>query len=247
MTRNLKALGLAFVAMLIMGAMAASAAQAAPPEFTIEEAGVVGHATAEQELGSPTEYFEAFGGKSECEVSHFRNITLIGGGLHSAEVTATPEYTAPCKASGLNNDVKTNECDYEFTATETDELDETGDSYWAHVALRCDPGEEIEETITLFGSSICTITIGESENTNLTKVTIENMTNATPKDDVTVSGTVEGITATIHRGSALCPGEGESETRHDAKYIISPTAPLTVTGENELGQAAGITVSDSGE
>src|SRR6476646_6791866 len=110
MTRNLKALGLALVAVFAMSAIAASAAQATPT-LTSEVSPVTLEGTAGG-FGSG-QVLKAFGGEFECEGSSFHT------GLTStptAEITVEPSYGPLCRtaAQKLPATVTVNGCTYRF-------------------------------------------------------------------------------------------------------------------------------------
>jgi hypothetical protein len=137
--RNLKALGLALIAVLAMSAVVASAAQAVP-QFTAS----VYPATA---TGANTKGSEAFtlDGTSVLCDSHFlveTYNTTNGTALHApaSTVTVTPKYSN-CEAFGfLNATVNMEGCDYVFHATEQ----VSAGVYNHHVDVVCPTGKSIK-------------------------------------------------------------------------------------------------------
>jgi hypothetical protein len=106
MFRNLKVLVLALIAILAMGVVAASAAQAEP---TIELGGATADITGE---GSNTHTLTVDGSNAECTVK----FTSTGVANGSTWVTTHPEYSG-CKAFGfLNSSIETTGCNYEVMA-----------------------------------------------------------------------------------------------------------------------------------
>jgi len=112
MSRNLKVLGLALVAMLTMG-IAASSAMAAEDFFYIETAPT--ELTGSQE---GTNTFVTDSGTIHCTVATF---TGSSSSTKTAAVEVTPAYSG-CRSTGFieaNVTVDVNECKYQMTAKTT--------------------------------------------------------------------------------------------------------------------------------
>jgi len=192
MIRNLRVLGLAFVAVLAMSALAATAAQAAP-QFTCSAYEC--SATGSNTIGSETFTTEA--GGVQCD-SHFTVEevgTTVGTGIQNAEtkVTVTPTYTG-CTAFGfLGATVNVEGCDYVFTATE--KIAEG--VYTHHVDVVCPTGQSIKIT-----AGTCKAEV--KAQTGLTRVKTTNLANGT----VTVQPEVGGISLNVTQDGFGCPFSG---------------------------------------
>ena len=128
-------LGLAFVAVLAMSAVTASAAQATP----LLEASKY-WATIEATGENVGENFHTEAGAITCKVSHY-TATLSAA---SSTLTVHPTYTE-CQAFGLfTATVNTEECNYVFHATEK----VSADNYRAHVDVVCPAGQSIKWSAT---------------------------------------------------------------------------------------------------
>ena len=106
MTRNLKALGLALVAVFAMSVVGASAASAAT-EFHAEKAPVT--LTGSQHAGE--DVFTTDAGTVSCE-----NASYVGSQATATALTssATPSYSGCHATFGLNTTIDVNECKYIF-------------------------------------------------------------------------------------------------------------------------------------
>lgn len=135
MIRNLKAMGLAVVAVLALGAMSASAAHATAGTATVEGGGAVGY-TATQIGGGHT--FTLPGGRTlSCATAVFSGTVTDG----SSETVATPTYEtchAVVSGSTVPATVTLNGCTYRFT------LETPSGSFWnALTHLEC-PGAGVQ-------------------------------------------------------------------------------------------------------
>jgi hypothetical protein len=166
MIRNLKALGLAFVAVFAMSAIAASAAQAV--EFHAESAPAIIEGV--QEAGHPSE-FETSAGTISCSGATFTG---------TSATTTTPtlninfSYTGCTFLNVLNVPVEPRGCHYVFHASGT--VDVAGTNCAA---------EPIR-----FSALTCVVTVPPQE--NLEKVTFTNQGTGSERD-VTVTPEVTGI------------------------------------------------------
>jgi len=196
MIRNLKALGLAFVAVLAMSAVVSSAAQATP-EYTCSTYPCT--ATGSNTAGNET--FTTPGGTVQCD-SHFVVEKYRGTNediaAATSTVTVTPTYTN-CVAFGfLNATVNMNGCDYEFHATE-----KLGEGHYIHhVAIHCTPtGNKIKIT-----AATCEVEVPAQ---TLTDVTTKNE----PGGVVKVVPTVTEITMNVVKDGFGCPFSGTGHTK----------------------------------
>ena len=194
MIRNLKALGLALVAMLAMSAMAAASASAQEGEV-YETAGIypvhIQGADVAQTAGDPTPSLTANG-----EVVHCTK-TLYTGNLTAASkrVTITPTYEDCHSPTPVT--VTMNGCAYEFhhatTGANTDTWPITAD-------LECPVGKvaEVHKYSSMAnhtaGTSNCTLTMAAQ--TGLTGATLYEETTA--GDPLRIEGTVHSIKTQTH-------------------------------------------------
>lgn len=112
MTRKLKALGLAFVAVLAMGALSASAASAA--SFHSEAAHTI--LSGEQPTGT-NDVFTTNAGTVTCQNATYSGTT---SSATTSTVTVTPSYSG-CTAFGfVNATIDVNGCTYTFNAGNDD-------------------------------------------------------------------------------------------------------------------------------
>ena len=171
MTRNLKALGLALIAMLAISAVASSAAQAAPGELHSEvAAGKTSAILTGVNVGIHQMTVKGF--TLKCEYANVEGTVA----KTTTDATVTPEYDI-CFYGGLKAEVKMNGCKYTLTgaADFTANLDITG----------CTSGKSIEVI-----DPICTITIPEQK--GLSHVVFANKPG--PPKHIEASSTVTGVT-----------------------------------------------------
>ncbi len=236
MIRNLKALGLALVAVFAMSALAASAAQAVTTdgEFTSDgKVTVTGH-------GTESLTFEA-GQKLTCTGHHTVmpenqtpwNFFNPGAGLTT--LTDQAHYSncvAQVGAQTLPATVTTNECDFLLHIGETTAPLNTG-TYTVTPTVKCkNQGETIEVHVyqqASHATSVCTYKVGE-QNLAPGKLHSTNIAGGT----IEVSGEVTGITAS--RTGVLCGGTKETKAAIQHANTI-------LTGTNEAGGATAISVT----
>jgi hypothetical protein len=217
MLRNLKNLGLAFVAALAISASAVPAAQA-QPTFTCSAYPCA--ATGSNTKGSET--FTTSGGMPQCD-SHFL-IGQIGGGniqFPASKVTVTPSYDN-CEAFGFFQAAfHENGCDYVFTATEQVAMNQ----YRHHVDLICPSG-----------SPGFTITAGTCEvdilpQSNLTTVVTTNLSSGS----VTVQQLVANMTMNVTKDGFGCAfsGTGHTTSTYHGDVVLSRVdgGSISVSGE----------------
>ena len=221
MIRNIKALGLALVAVFAMSAMAASAAQAA--EFTAAEYPATITATPD---GTGKQVFTSgpLGGKVRCNTVSGTS-TLAGA---STEMLAEEiEYTGECKALGLlPATIHMNGCKYRFTVS-------------GSVHIECPTGASITVVIYQFGTTPAehgnpekvteVIHLGSQ---TVNGITYHNIETADGTMHVTVEAHVEEEIEATYTGSLY---EGSSTTdSYEGKFIAS--------AKNEFGEAIDTTV-----
>jgi len=185
MTRNLKALGLALFAVLALGAMAASAAQAG--QFTAGgfPATITGQHTTVQELDTEL-------GTMECGLKLHGELAAA-----SEDLTLTPEYGTSCKIGGDEVHVKLNGCDYRLHAGATIAMDMVEGS----LDVKCPAGQAIDFLIT--AEQPCLLTIPEQ--LGLGSVVYRDKTMA---KDVDLELELEGLDYVLDNG---CEVEGAFE------------------------------------
>ncbi|HEV7482885.1 MAG TPA: hypothetical protein VGO13_07285 [Solirubrobacterales bacterium] len=192
MIRNIKALGLALVAVLAMSAVAASASQAATSGFDVGLSPAVLKGT----ILPGTEHTLVVGtAVVKCAEANIEGTVAgtVAEPKNVHEATATATY-AKCKFGGTAAEVRMNGCKYTLTDTLTSltaEVDITG----------CTSGKWIE-IISLVTN--CSITVKEQG--PLSHVVGENVVGTSPTH-VVLNATVKNIHA-IFDGSE-CPGTGE--------------------------------------
>lgn len=191
MIRNLKVLGLALVAVFAMSAVAASGASAAT-EFHCESVTANCWVTAEQsgpnEFTSPA--VSATGVK--CNTVKFEGTAP----KTTKTIEVTPEYKN-CTAFGFaTTDIKHNGCKYHLELT--DVIDHTTDGTpfgTITTEIKCTGTNKIEITPTLFGASVCTVTVGP-QMLKPSEIDVENVAGSNPMDMILTS-TLEGIAYTV--------------------------------------------------
>ncbi len=232
MIRNLKALGLALIAVFAMSALAASAAQAVTTdgEFTSDgKVTVTGH-------GTESETFET-GQKVTCTGHHTvmpQNQTPWGFFNPGAGLTTLTDQvhysscTVEVGAQKLPGTVTTNSCDFVIHIGETKVANV---SYSATVDIVCSGTDVIETHLYQNAShapSICTYKIGPQ--TGLTGAILENVA----AGDGKTSGEVTGIK--MSRTGVLCGGT--KETNAGVLHLNA-----TLSGTNEAGFPTDISIT----
>jgi hypothetical protein len=192
MIRNLRVLGLAFVAVLAMSAVVASAAQAVP---TFTASSYPATVTGSNTIGN--EVFTTEGGNVECD-SHFVSNSISGP---TSTLTVTPTYTG-CTAFGfLSATVNTEGCTYVFHATEK----VSSGVYKHHVDVVCPSGQSIKVT-----AGTCKAEIKGQTGRTTVKTTNSG-------SSVTVQPEVTNIAYTVTQDGFLCPFGGTGN-KTDGKY-----------------------------
>jgi len=180
MTRNLKALGLALVAVFAMSAVMASAASA-ESAFKFKSEGTPTKLTGKQHAGN--DVFTTHTGTVSCNEAKYSGEQV---GTEVSEVTVTPVYSE-CKAFGLFNvPVTTNGCVYTFkTGTKT------GATYAGSVSIVCPEGKVIEVE-----APGCTVTVGSQANVG--GITFTNIGTTTTRE-VTLDVNINTLKYEEHR------------------------------------------------
>lgn len=237
MSSKLQGSGLALVAALVIGAVAAGSAQAAeefhavkPNPLNTELTGekiehvILDSKADDSELHAHQLFTNEAGAQVTC------NVFSPEGTLAKAtptEITVTPKYSV-CEVSNPKvgsffAHIELTECHYRvFSAYEGEH---------APIAIACkNQGEEIHVFATFLGVKLQCITVPEQEPTaggvTYTNARIEL------HDAITVTATVEGIEYTTHQN---CGGQAEGyETLNDMTYQGAIIVGGTDTGENRI-------------
>ncbi|HYJ21911.1 MAG TPA: hypothetical protein VEW07_07810 [Solirubrobacterales bacterium] len=206
MIRNLKALGLALIAVFAMSAIAASAASANEFHSSQENTQLTGKTTENHKF-----LYETGGNIVECTGGTF-NGTILGKKT-TKEVTVSPVYTGCTVPAVFNSPVHIDftGCTYRFTINAAENKGP------AH--LICPAGAKIDITVTIPLLADCTLTVGPQTPAGTTDYSNEG---TTPKRSVVVQPTQTGIVGS-RDGNSLC-GEATSTT---GTY----TGKATVEGE----------------
>jgi hypothetical protein len=242
MIRNLKALGLALVAIFAMGAVVASAASAQVGQGFLTSDGPVTLDTKENtEVGAGPNKLTAFGGQTTCPgtvfTGHKYNVTphtYIPVPATTATITAHygPCHTKDKSGASFFTTVDMNKCDFVFHVGTTTPAGAIN-TYGVSATVVCqNVGEHIQ--VTLFSSSsealrVCTITITDPK-----EVSGPHLTTDTVKDDINIKGTFGPFT--VHK-SGLC---GAEEDKDGTLHIDA-----TITGTNANKEPTNVTITDS--
>jgi hypothetical protein len=183
MSRNLKALGLAALTLLAIGAMAAPAAQAG--KFT---AGAYPATITGQNIGF--HHLTTVEGTMTCAETKSHGVLTE----ESESLTLTPEFGTSCTLEGNVVHVKNNGCDFLYKAGETTGTHKVDGT----VQVKCPTGSKIDFEVT--GIQVCHITIGE-------QIPLEHVvyTSNTMPNDVDVHTHLTGLIYQLDFG---CPNVG---------------------------------------
>lgn len=201
--RNLRKLGLALMAVMALGAVVASAAQATNGEFTAGEYPAV--VSAEQETGAEIVNRFVVGGVGvECEVATF------GGTLEkpSSTLGIHPHYTNCETSLGTEATIDvTNGCGYLFHAGEG--LNANDDVFAGTVDIHCESEGKTVETATAIVVTAGFCNIDVKTQTGINGITYTNITGS-PKDvTIDVNSTNVEVKGT---NVFLCPSAVTSAT-----------------------------------
>jgi hypothetical protein len=220
MIRNLKALGLALVAVLAMSSLVASAASANP--FWFKSDGAVGSTTTLTGSQIGQDVFEVDGGKITCSTATYSGSQV---GNTATTITINPTY-AGCIAFGtFPATVTMNSCRYVFhTDTKT-----AGTQYDVITTIECNGTDEITVTAkTAAGQVKCVIHV-PAQNLG-TGLMVTNATKGNGVKDVTADVAFTNIKYSQTEGEGLgkCPNALNTT---NGKY----TGSATLEGRNSLG------------
>jgi hypothetical protein len=240
MIRNLKALGLALIAVF---AMSATAAQAQTGLLT-SDGPVTGYGT---EISGETNAFTVFGQTFECPGSIFtihkyRTTPHEFVSSGATTFTVTPHYEAvnhSCgTATGLFITVHMNNCDFDFHIGETTEKAGT---YGVKAAVNCESSAQGYIALEIFTDTseevkACEIRIpGSAFNQDLTGAHLTNN-----GEHVDLTGTFTGLH--MSRTPGLC-GAVEKTTNGTTVPYGTYQVAVTLRGTNEEGGTTPISIS----
>jgi hypothetical protein len=243
MIRNLKALGLALIAVFALGAVVASAASAQMPG-TLTSSGPVTLLGTQTPLEKPTEknFLSALGGTVTCAnaiyTGHKYNVTphiFIPNDVST--VTITPHYgscVAKIGAASFPATVHMNGCDYVFHFEGTTP---GVDTYTVKATIE---GSCTAIVITVFatavkhaaGESFCNLTVTPNS-AGYPGLHATDTTNG--KIDITGTATGISVDKKSPTGSILCPEESTN--------LGTLTQDVLIEGKNEAGQGTNISLS----
>jgi hypothetical protein len=238
MTRNLKACGLALVAILAFSGIIASAARAETPAWLTAESFPV-HLDGEQLVAN---VFEREGRKVTCEVATLTG--TIQSQIDATTATLTPTY-GNCHAIILGvkfpATVTMNGCKYVFHLTA--DFINNAHTFTALSDLECTSPNEVEVHIYenaakhTAGTSMCTIKIPPQNGLKTIDLTNKSAGGTTPKDYIEAHINVAGITSSVSPTNATC-----GLNAHNATGTLKGSGTLKGTTDPG-GQPNGITVS----
>lgn len=205
MTRNLKALGLALVAMVAFGAFAAQGATAATSHtFTSASADTV--LTGHNEEGNKHKFTATAGVFTECTVATFEG---TNAGTERDNVTVHPKYSS-CSLSGgaeSNVTVHTGGCNFVFDSDTDVSTGHFSAEEHATAALDCESAHSSSPHAIEITTVGCRMAFEETHSSSATVnqsirgISYTNLTNHSGKSAITVKATARTIAYTVTSGS----------------------------------------------
>jgi hypothetical protein len=228
MIRNLKALGLAIVAVFAFGAVAASAASAQQAYLTGD--GPLSEFHGSQIGPASANRLTALGTFTHCGTVTGEG-TLEGGSTEHATTGAVVPTFANCTSTilGVATDINMNGCYFILHLQET--TASPADTYGILATLHCEGTNRPSVTITT--NPDCTMTFDENA-AGYPGLDVVDTTNG----ELDVKGTATGITLSASAGCPGGAGTGKS---------ASLDMEATITGVNEAGEPTNIGISELGE
>lgn len=251
MIRNLKALGVALVAVFALSAVVASAASAQGKLTSDGPVTLTG-----TETGVGTNFLKAFGLKVECpgstytghkiltvkETEEGKKHVLIPSG--ETEVTLTPTFVN-CKVPGQTWTVTVtmNGCDFQALIGPN----KGPDTYAPSASLKCPTVGGVKQEVTLefwtngvlhTSTPFCVVHFGETGNQNRTGAHLTDTTQGGVANDIDLNGVFTNISATRTASAShplLCP---ETSTA-----TAELSVDLTIKGHNSLKEPTGVGLS----
>jgi hypothetical protein len=222
MTRKIKALGLAFVAMAAISMAAASAVKASELHATHPGDVVITGSQIEQHKFQITH--QTGGPNTTCSTTNFEGTVPwsgVGQQVTSNDVTMTATY-AQCKSFGLNATVRMNGCKHTVTGKANTNTGTTTALTAYLDIVGCTAGKQIE----VIAAGFCIITVPEQH--NLQHIVFSNTTEVGKPHHTHANFTITGITYQTH---GECVHQG-TVTRSDAQY----TGQATFRAYKKTGQ-----------
>jgi len=250
MNRNLKALGLALVAVFAMTAVLASAAQAQTLKVTVNPspAWLTAEMIAHPNIGK-VETFKLAGGQ-EVGCDKTNSAATVNNG--NTSITVVPNFEECVAVIGTETHkvtVTMNDCDFLLHGGATQTPNSTT-FINGEVDLVCPTGKEVEihvyKPATTETEELCTYKVAGFTNKQGNEFKNEG-TGAT--NDVSISSSVGGI-ATTRTGSLLCGAANQNGTFTGSTTIKAfedkggSISNGTVTGLEEGGKQTSVTISD---
>jgi len=241
MTRNLKALGLALVALFAMGVLTASVASAANDQFTTTKTTAWATGTSHDNIFKITTSPNA--NEFKCTTSQFTatienkktEATVLAS--YTGKTNATPHTSVECNATIGSVKVDMNDCHYKLTGFTDKEHPALSKKFDAKIWITCPAGKEIVIT----GPLGCTVKVHEQTPTE-GGVVYRNLPLHAGKPAVEVEATVTGITYTSdcigipaeannadYNGTVVVTGfEDDSIQNPDPKELTKPVEGLQI-------------------
>jgi hypothetical protein len=212
MIGNIKALGIAFVAVAAMSMLAGASAQAAEFHVTTgPKANITGENT--PNLFDTFQLEAPENAQVQCTQAQFEGtVEGVGAQITKQDITITATYTNHCTAFGLNATIDMNGCKYTLTGEAQPALTARVDI----VGCTTITGQQNHKAIEITTAG-CTTTVPQQN--GLSHITFTNE-GAGHAESIEAHVTIQGITYESH--GALCPG-GSTITTHNGKYIGTST------------------------
>ena len=236
MIRNLRTLGIAFVAVFAMSAVAASAAHATEARFTCGTTeGKNCQVVVEADPQAPGQVFVTNAGTITCNKFSAASGS-VPDGVKQSSVTLTGLAYTECELGGLAAEVKASEgCHYTLTSGSTEKEGEEPKRSTGNVELSVTTGKTCTITIK---SLKCTVTV-EGPQKFENSITYENV--KTTHEEITATATTgEKIKYTT---SATCPGG--AVTKENGKFNGKITAKAFELNGGTTGTQTELTLVDA--
>jgi hypothetical protein len=230
MTPNPKALGLAFLIVFALGAVAASSASAVPLFHSEKEKTVI--------TGGEDAYGTIFGTKTSTlslECKEVQNGTM--NDTTPSKITLHPTYTECKEAFGLKPTIDTDDCDFIYYAETTEHPNTAGGANETDAPFEMECTTVAKPKITLKtsgGTTVCTITI-TSVNKKLHGVIYDNEGSGTTRD-IKITPTIDNIEYTApgigcRIGGLKAEGKDMFLTKNSS---VGGSNGITLTGYEDL-------------
>jgi hypothetical protein len=240
MTRKLKILNLALLALCVVGIVSASGAQAQKLTGGTDTKAEDGFFKIDSKTVS-MESFDAFGTSIQCEEGEYEGTETDGEVEHTVHlpteaITLEAHYSKCTGPSGFPTKVTTNGCHYVMDGFSAGEEN----TFTSKLDIECPAGKAIEIDVWFSDSETektpkCIVKVPTQTGLGefLDKVDVPNATEraAGKRDDITFEGTISSVKATQTRNSFLCPTGTET---NEGKLTIPNT--ITVQATEDKGK-----------